>query len=133
MTTRNWFQIAVATIGEAFSYCFGGWDAALITLVVFASFDIFTGLIKGAIKKKLSSQVCYKGLLRKVGMFFVVAMAQLLDVNVFHTDSVLRTAMTFYFIANEGISICENLSQAGVPMPKKLLLVLEQLQEEGEK
>ena len=96
-------------------------------LIAFVILDYVTGLACAIYKKKLSSWVGFIGILRKIMLFVVVAVANLICVYVFDSNGFLRAAVIFFFIANEGLSILENAGSMGLPIPKKLLELLEQL------
>ena len=82
--------------------------------------------------KKLSSEVGFKGICRKVLIFILVGIANILDVQVIGTGSILRTAVIFFYLSNEGVSLLENAGHLGLPIPEKLKLVLEQLHDRAE-
>lgn len=94
--------------------------------------DYITGIMCAVADKKLSSEVGFKGICRKVLIFMLVGIANILDVQVIGTGSVLRTAVIFFYLSNEGISLLENAAHLGLPIPEKLKLVLEQLHERSE-
>ncbi len=111
----------------------GGCDGLLIALVVFAVVDYITGVMCAINDKKLSSEVGFRGICRKVLIFFLVGVANILDVQVIGTGSVLRTAIIFFYLSNEGVSLLENAAHLGLPVPEKLKAVLEQLHDRAEK
>ena len=108
-------------------YFLGGCDGLLIALVVFVVVDYITGVMCAVADKKLSSEVGFKGIAKKVLIFLLVGIANILDVQVIGTGSVLRTAVIFFYISNEGVSLTENAAHLGLPIPEKLKAVLEQL------
>ena len=83
--------------------------------------------------KKLSSEVGFKGICRKILIFLLVGIANVLDAEVLKTGSVLRTAVIFFYLSNEGISLLENAGHLGLPIPEKMKKVLEQLHDRSEK
>ena len=83
--------------------------------------------------KSLSSEIGFKGICRKVLIFLLVGIANILDVNVIGTGSALRTAIIFFYISNEGISLLENAAHLGLPVPEKIKTVLEQLHDRSDK
>ncbi len=123
----NTIQVVIAGIGGWLGYFLGGCDGLLIALVVFVVVDYITGVMCAVADKKLSSEVGFKGICRKVLIFLLVGIANILDVQVIGTGSVLRTAVIFFYISNEGISLTENAAHLGLPIPEKLKVVLEQL------
>jgi len=82
--------------------------------------------------KNLSSEVGFRGICRKVLIFLLVGIANVLDVQVIGTGSVLRTAVIFFYISNEGVSLLENAAHLGLPVPEKIKIVLEQLHDRAE-
>ena len=126
-------QMAAAALGGWLGYFLGGSDGLLIALIVFVTLDYVTGVMCAIIDKKLSSEVGFKGLFRKVLIFALVGIAHILDMNVIGTGSVLRTAIIFFYISNEGVSLIENAGHLGLPIPAKLKAVLEQLHDRAEK
>ena len=129
----NTMQMVFAAVGGWLGYFLGGCDGLLIALVVFAVADYITGVMCAISDKKLSSEVGFRGICRKVLIFFLVGVANILDVQVIGTGSVLRTAIIFFYISNEGVSLVENAAHLGLPVPEKLKAVLEQLHDRAEK
>ena len=121
-----------AVIGAGLGYFFGGLDGLMIALIVFVVVDYVTGVIVAIINKTLSSEVGFIGIAKKVFIFLLVGIANILDVYVIKTGSMVRSAVICFYIANEGISIVENAGNMGLPLPKKLKDVLEQLKEKSE-
>lgn len=129
----NAIQMVFTAIGGWLGYFLGGCDGLVVALVVFVVADYLTGVMCASSEKKLSSEVGFRGICRKVLIFILVGIANILDVQVIGTGSVLRTAIIFFYISNEGISLLENAGRLGLPIPEKLKLVLEQLHNESEK
>lgn len=129
----NTMQMVFAAVGGWLGYFLGGCDGLLIALVVFAVVDYITGVMCAINDKKLSSEVGFRGICRKVLIFFLVGVANILDVQVIGTGSVLRTAIIFFYLSNEGVSLVENAAHLGLPVPEKLKAVLEQLHDRAEK
>lgn len=123
----NTIQLVFTAIGGWLGYFLGGCDGLLIALVVFVVVDYLTGVMCAIADHKLSSAVGFKGICRKVLIFLLVGIANILDVQVIGTGSVLRTAVIFFYISNEGVSLVENAAHLGLPVPDKLKDVLEQL------
>ena len=119
-------------IGGWIGYFLGGCDGLVLALLLFVVMDYVTGIMCAVADKKLSSEVGFKGICRKVLIFMLVGIANILDVQVIGTGSVLRTAVIFFYLSNEGISLLENAAHLGLPIPEKLKLVLEQLHERSE-
>lgn len=128
----NTIQIIFTAIGGWLGYFLGGCDGLLIALVVFVVVDYITGVMCAIADKELSSEVGFKGICRKVLIFILVGIANVLDVQVIGTGSVLRTAVIFFYLSNEGVSLLENAGHLGLPIPEKLKTVLEQLHDRAE-
>lgn len=126
---KDMLQVSFAALGGALGSVMGGWDGFLYALVVFVIIDYITGLMNAIIQKKLSSEVGFKGICKKVVIFFLVSVANIVDVKIIGSGSVIRTAVIFFYLSNEGISITENAAMIGLPIPDKLKKVLEQLEE----
>lgn len=128
----NTIQLVFTAIGGWLGYFMGGCDGLLIALVVFTAVDYITGVMCAVADKKLSSEVGFKGICRKVLIFLLVGIANILDVQVIGTGSILRTAVIFFYISNEGVSLLENAAHLGLPVPEKMKAVLEQLHDRAE-
>ena len=129
----NLCQFLFTAAGGWLGYFLGGCDGLLLALVLFAVADYITGVMCAVADKKLSSEVGFKGICRKVIIFMLVGIAHIIDVNVIATGSVLRTAVIFFYLSNEGVSLLENAGHLGLPIPEKLKIVLEQLHDRAEK
>lgn len=125
-------QLAFAGVGGWLGYFLGGCDGLILALLAFVVIDYITGVMCAIADKKLSSAVGFKGICRKVLIFLLVGIANILDVQVIGTGSVLRTAVIFFYISNEGVSLLENAGHLGLPIPVKIKAVLEQLHERAE-
>ena len=128
----NAIQLVFTAVGGWLGYFLGGCDGLLIALVVFAVVDYITGIMCAISDRKLSSEVGFRGICRKVLIFVLVGVANILDVQVIGTGSVLRTAVIFFYLSNEGVSLLENAAYLGLPIPEKLKDVLEQLHDREE-
>lgn len=129
----NTIQIVFAGIGGWLGWFLGGCDGLLYALLAFVVVDYITGVMCAISDHTLSSEVGFKGICRKVLIFLLVGIANILDVQVIGTGSVLRTAVVFFYISNEGISLLENAGHLGLPIPEKMKSVLEQLHDRSEK
>ena len=129
----NVIQMVFAAVGGWLGYYLGGCDGLLLALVAFVAADYLTGVMCAVSDRKLSSNVGFKGICRKVLIFLLVGIANILDVHVIGTGSVLRTAVIFFYISNEGVSLLENAAHLGLPVPGKIKAVLEQLHDRAEK
>lgn len=128
----NTIQLILAGIGGWLGWFLGGCDGLIFALLAFVIIDFITGLMCAISDMALSSQVSFKGICRKVLIFLLVGVANILDVDIIGTGSVLRTAVIFFYMSNEGISILENAGHLGLPIPQKIKDVLEQLHERSE-
>ncbi|HMM32620.1 MAG TPA: phage holin family protein [Clostridia bacterium] len=122
-------QMAFAAIGGWLGYFVGGADGLLITLLVFMVLDYITGVMCGIVDKKLSSAVGFKGLFRKVLIFALVGVGHVVDTSVIGTGGALRSAVICFYLSNEGLSMLENATHLGLPVPEKLKEILAQLHE----
>lgn len=128
----NMIQAVFTMVGGWLGYFLGGCDGLLFALVVFVAMDYITGVMCAAADRKLSSEVGFKGICRKVLIFMMVGIANVLDVLIIGSGSVLRTAVIFFYLSNEGLSLLENAGHLGLPIPEKLKAVLEQLHRQSE-
>ena len=126
-------QVIFTGVGGWLGYFLGGCDGLLYALVLFVVVDYITGVMCAAADHKLSSEVGFKGICRKVLIFLLVGIGHVLDAQIIGTGSVLRTAVIFFYLSNEGVSLLENAGHLGLPIPEKLKVVLEQLHDRAEK
>lgn len=129
----NTIQFIFAAVGGWLGYFLGGCDGLMYALVAFVAADYITGVMCAISDQKLSSEVGFKGIARKVLIFLLVGIANILDVKVIGEGCVLRTAVIFFYLSNEGISLLENAAYLGLPVPEKLKDVLEQIHNRAEK
>ncbi|WP_461206061.1 phage holin family protein [Clostridium sp. DL1XJH146] len=134
-TIWNYVQMFLTAIGGWLGWFLGGNDGFLYALIAFVVVDYLTGIMCGILEKKLSSEVGSRGIFKKVLTFTLVGVAHIIDSQIIGDGSAIRTAVIFFYISNEGISIIENASKIGLPVPEKLKDVLAQLsqQDKGEK
>lgn len=128
----NSIQFVFVAVGGWLGYFLGGYDGLLYALVVFMAADYITGIMCAVSDKKLSSEVGFKGICRKVLILMLVGIANLLDLQVIGTGAVLRTAVIFFYLSNEGVSLLENAAHLGLPIPEKLKAILAQLHDRAE-
>jgi toxin secretion/phage lysis holin len=126
-------RVFAAVVGGFLSQFLGGFDGMVMALIWFAVIDYITGIIAAIIEKKLDSSIGWKGILKKAVMFMIVGICHIVDADVLGGGSALRTMAIIFYISNEGISVVENVSRAGLPVPNKLKEVLAQLKEDSEK
>lgn len=124
-------QGAISILGCAIGYFLGDIDGLLISLIIFAVTDYITGVVAAIFKKKLSSKVGFKGIAKKVFIFIMVGVANVIDINVIGQPA-LRTATIFFYMSNECLSIIENSVAIGLPIPEKFKQVLEQIKQKGD-
>lgn len=120
-------QIAFTALGGWLGFYLGGLDGLLIALIFFVALDYITGVMCAVVDKRLSSEVGFKGLFRKMLIFAMVGMAHIIDTHVVGTDGALRSAVIAFYLSNEGISMIENAGHLGLPIPEKLKTILAQL------
>lgn len=125
----NTVSILLSSIGGLLSFLFGGFDNLLITLCSFIVIDYITGVLSAIYNKRLSSQIGYKGIIKKVSMLIIVSVGVLLQTKV--GIPAIRDIVILFFISNEGISILENVSDTGLKLPPKLKEILKQLRDKG--
>mgnify|MGYP004629884853 FL=1 len=128
----NTIQFIFTAVGGWLGYYLGGCDGLLYALLAFVVADYVTGVMCAVSDKKLSSEVGFKGICRKVLIFILVGIANIFDVQVIGTGSVLRTAVIFFYISNEGLSLLENAGHLGLPIPEKMKVVLAQFHDRAE-
>lgn len=129
----TWIQLALAAIGGWLGWFLGGADGFLYALIAFVVIDYLTGVMCAIVDKKLSSAVGFKGIFKKVLIFIMVGVGNIIDVQVLGQAGVLRTAVIFFYLSNEGVSMLENAGHLGLPIPAKLKEVLEQLHDRSNK
>lgn len=129
----NGVQVVFTAIGGWLGWFLGGCDGLLYALIAFVVIDYITGIMCAVANKKLSSAVGFKGICKKVLIFALVGLGHILDTRVIGAGSILRTAVIFFYLSNEGVSLIENAAHLGLPVPKKLKDVLEQLHDRAEK
>jgi toxin secretion/phage lysis holin len=131
MNAFTCIKAAFALLGGAITAVLGGWDLALQVLVLFVVLDYLVGLIAAWTEKSLDSRIGFRGIAKKILLFVPIAICYALDQVL--GQEILRSLAIFFYIANEGLSIIENLGRAGVPVPDALGEALEQLKKKGEK
>ena len=129
---NNAVKSIIAAVCAMFGFVFGDLNGLMIALVALIILDYISGVIAAVVEKKLSSEVGAKGIAKKIFMLLIVAVANIVDINVIGEGHVLKSVTVVFYIANECISLIENAGRLGVPVPKKLPDVLEQLKSKGE-
>ena len=128
----NTIQLIFAAVGGWLGYFLGGCDGLLYALIAFVVIDYITGVMCAISDKTLSSEVGFKGICRKVLIFLLVGIGNIIDVQVLGSPGVLRTAVIFFYLSNEGVSLLENASHLGLPVPDAIKTVLEQLHDRAD-
>jgi len=129
----NTIQAVFTAVGGWLGWFLGGCDGLMYALLIFVVLDYITGIMCAVVDHKLSSEIGFKGIFRKVLIFALVGVGHVLDTHIIGTGSVLRTAVVFFYLSNEGVSLLENAAHLGLPVPAKLKAVLEQLHDRAEK
>ena len=129
----NMLKNILAGVCTVLSFLFGDMEGLMVALIALIILDYISGVIAAAVEKRLSSEVGAKGIAKKIFMLLIVALANIVDINVIGDGHVLKTVTVVFYICNECISLIENAGRIGVPVPKKLLDVLEQLRDKDEK
>ena len=129
----SWIQTAFTVLGGLLGWFLGGFDGFLYALVALMVADYITGVMCAIVEKKLSSEIGFKGIFKKVLIFVLVGIGQMIDTNLIGDGSVLRTAIIFFYCSNEGVSMLENAGRLGLPIPEKLKDSLAQLHNKGGK
>jgi toxin secretion/phage lysis holin len=124
----NGIQVGITAVGGFLGWYLGGMDGLIYALIAFVVTDYLTGVMCAVINKKLSSEVGARGIFKKVLIFALVGVGHIIDSQIIGNGSILRTAVIFFYLSNEGISIIENAAVIGLPVPEKLKAVLQQLQ-----
>jgi toxin secretion/phage lysis holin len=127
----NWIQVAFAAVGAFLGWFLGGQDGFLYALLAFVAIDYITGVLCAIVDKKQSSEIGARGIFKKVLIFVLVGVAHILDTQILGSfgdnGGALRTAVIFFYLSNEGVSILENAGHIGLPIPGKLKEILKQL------
>ena len=128
----NILKNILAGVCTILSFLFGDIEGMMVALIALIVLDYISGVIAAAVEKRLSSEVGAKGIAKKIFMLLIVALANIVDINVVGDGHVLKTVTVVFYICNECISLIENAGRIGVPVPKKLLDVLEQLRDKDD-
>lgn len=128
----NFSQTIFTALGGYIGWLLGGVDGFMYALITFVVIDYITGLMVAVLERKLSSEIGFRGIFKKVLVFVMVGIGNIVDVHLIRNGSAIRTAVIFFYISNEGISIIENSAKIGLPIPQKLKDVLKQLNKEDD-
>lgn len=129
----NALQLALAAVGAWLGWFLGGMDGLIYAMIVFVVADYATGVLCAVSDRRLSSEIGFNGICRKVLIFVLIGVANLIDIYVIKSGSMLRTATIFFYLSNEGISLLENAAHLGLPVPQKVKDILKQLNEKSKK
>jgi toxin secretion/phage lysis holin len=129
---KDKIQLIFTAIGGYLGYILGGLDGFLYALIAFVVIDYITGLMAAIVERKLSSEIGFRGICKKVLIFTMVAIGHILDSKIIGEGGAIRTAVIFFYLSNEGISIIENSIRIGLPVPQKLKNILTQLNTDGD-
>lgn len=121
----------ISVIFTTFVYLIGGFDIAIQSLLIVMVVDYLTGIASAMYNKELSSKIGFKGILKKFSYLCVVALSVVID-NLTGQSGLIRTLVIYFFVANDGLSIIENMAEMGVKLPQKLIDSLEQIKKKGE-
>ena len=128
---KNFISDVISVILTTIVYVLGGWDVALISMVIVVIIDYITGVASAFYNKKLSSKKGLKGIIKKFCYFLVVALAVVID-NLLGQSGIIRTLVIYFFVANDGLSVIENMAEMDIKLPKKLIDALEELRHKSE-
>ena len=126
-------QLIFAAIGGWLGYFLGGVDGLLFALLMFILIDYITGVMCAIVDRRLSSGIGFRGICKKMLIIMIVCIGHLIDTQVIGSGAIFRTAVIFFYLSNDGLSILENAAYLGLPVPEKLKAVLEQLHDRAEK
>ena len=122
---------AISVILTFFVYFVGGWDIAIQSLLIVILIDYITGIASAIYNKKLSSKTGLKGIIKKFCYLLVVGLSVVID-KLLGNSGLIRNLIIYFFVANDGLSIIENMAEMNIKLPKKLIDALEQIKEKGE-
>ncbi|MCK9282506.1 MAG: phage holin family protein [Melioribacteraceae bacterium] len=129
----NGLSVFSALLGSVLGWFLGGLDGLLLSLIVFVIIDYVTGVMLAIIEKKISSKIGSRGIAKKVAIFALVGIANVIDINIISNGNAIRGAVILFYISNEGISILENVAKMDLPIPEKLKSILKQVSGESKK
>lgn len=126
------YQLLFTVVGGYLGWFLGGVDGFMYALITMVIIDYITGLMVAVLERKLSSAIGFRGIFKKVLIFTFVGIANIIDIHLIQNGSAIRTAVIFFYVSNEGISIIENATKVGLPIPQKLREILKQLNKEDD-
>ena len=128
----NTIQFLFVEIIKQFIYFIGVCDGLLYALLIFIIINYITNVMCAITDHSFSNEIGFKGICHKILIFFLVGIANVIDVHIIKSDSVLRTATIFFYISNEGLSLLDNVTHLGLPVPENLKIILKQLHDHPE-
>ena len=128
---KNLISNVSSVILTTFIYLVGGFDIAIQSLLIVIVIDYLTGIASAIYNKELSSKIGFKGIIKKFSYLLVVALSVVID-NLLGQSGLIRSLVIYFFVANDGLSIIENMAEMNVKLPKKLIDTLEQIKKKGE-
>ena len=128
----SYMQLAFAAVGSWLGWVLGGYDGFLYALLTFVIVDYLTGVMRAFVERKLSSDIGFRGIAKKVLIFTLVGIGHILDSQVIGNGGAIRTAIILFYISNEGISILENAARVGLPIPRRLQDVMTHLSNQSD-
>lgn len=126
-------NIIFSVIGAFIGSFFGEVDGLLYALLFFIFIDYLSGIFAAVVERNLSSSIGFRGIFKKISLLFLIAVANLIDTRILKQGGAIRTMVVFFYLSNEGLSILENTIRIGLPVPKKLQVILKQLNQEEDK
>jgi toxin secretion/phage lysis holin len=126
---KSFIQMTFSAIGAYLGWFLGGVDGLVHALVIFVVIDYLTGVMTAIVKRQLSSEIGFRGIFKKVMVFFLVGLGHLVDLYVLKNGGAIRAAVIFFYISNEGVSILENVAHLGLPFPEKLKQIISKIRE----
>ncbi len=130
MNVINTLQLGIAAVGGFIGWFVGGFDGFMYSLLAFIIIDYISGVMVAVIDRQLSSEIGFRGIFKKVLIFILVGISNIIDIYLIRNGSAIRTAVIFFYMSNEGISFLENIGKIGLPIPEKLRSILKQLVKE---
>ena len=131
LTISNSLKNLISVILTTCVYLVGGIDIALKSMIIVMIIDYVTGMLSAIYNKRLNSKIGFKGIIKKVAYLFIIALSVIID-NITGQSGVIRSLVIYFFVANDGISILENVAEMNIPLPKKLIEILEQLKNKSD-
>lgn len=126
----NYVKILAGFFGMVFGYMYGDLNSVFFVLCCLVVIDFLSGILAAAYNAELNSHKCYEGIIRKIFIMIMVSLGHLVDIAI--SQTICMNIILFFYIANESLSITENAAKIGLPIPKKIIRLLEQLKEKND-